>query len=73
MEDSIKEIINDCLYPKEKSLAAHIREHLKIMAQEKMKKYEQDTKWNILWRKIEEKVLIFYIYYNSICYFFKKI
>jgi hypothetical protein len=26
------------------------------MAPEKMKKYEKDTKWNILWRKIEEKV-----------------
>ena len=36
-----------------------MKEHLKVMASEKMKKYEQDGKWNILWRKIEEKVLIF--------------
>ncbi|PKB95650.1 hypothetical protein RhiirA5_436316 [Rhizophagus irregularis] len=26
------------------------------MAPEKMQKYEQTTKWNILWRRIEEKV-----------------
>ncbi|CAB5362155.1 unnamed protein product [Rhizophagus irregularis] len=26
------------------------------MAPEKMQKYEQPTKWNILWRRIEEKV-----------------
>ena len=56
MEDGIKEIVNDCLYPKEESLAAHMKEHLKAMAPEKMKRYEQNAKWNILWRKIEEKV-----------------
>ena len=56
MADGVKEIINDCLYPKEKALSSHIREYLKVMAPEKMKKYERDTKWNILWQKIEEKV-----------------
>ena len=40
MESSIKEIISDCLYPKEESLAAHMKKHLKAMAPEKMKRYE---------------------------------
>jgi len=64
VEDGVKEIINDCLYPKEESLASHIKNHLKVMVPEKMKKYEQATKWNILWRKIEEKVnLNIHFYY----------
>jgi hypothetical protein len=58
MADGVKEIINDCLYPKEKILESHIKEHLKVMAPERMKRYEKNTKWNILWRKIEEKVKI---------------
>ena len=53
----MKEIINDCLYPKEESLASHIREHLKVMAPEKMQKYEKDTRWNVWWRKT-----VFYIF-----------
>ncbi|CAB4418596.1 unnamed protein product [Rhizophagus irregularis] len=56
VEDGVKEIINDCLYPKEESLSLHIKRHLTVMAPEKMQKYEQPTKWNILWRRIEEKV-----------------
>ncbi|PKB98139.1 hypothetical protein RhiirA5_506307 [Rhizophagus irregularis] len=56
VEDGVKEIINDCLYQKEESLSLHIKRHLTVMAPEKMQKYEQPTKWNILWRRIEEKV-----------------
>ena len=44
------------MYPKEESLASHIKKHLTVMAPEKMQKYEKATKWNILWRRIEEKV-----------------
>jgi len=65
--DGVKEIINDYLYPKEEILASRIRKHLEVMAPEKMKKYEQDAKWNVLWRKIEEKERIFYFnlfYFN---------
>ncbi|PKB92104.1 hypothetical protein RhiirA5_446020 [Rhizophagus irregularis] len=56
VEDGVKEIINECLYPKEESLSLHIKKHLKIMAPEKMERNEQTTKWNILWQRIEEKV-----------------
>jgi hypothetical protein len=56
MEDGVKEIINDCLYPKEESLSLHIKRHLVVIVPEKMQKYDQPTKWNILWRRIEEKV-----------------
>jgi len=56
MKSGVKEIISDCLYPKEELLAAHMKEHLKAMAPEKIKKYEQIAKWNILWRKIKEKI-----------------
>ncbi|GES83572.1 hypothetical protein GLOIN_2v1488122 [Rhizophagus clarus] len=56
MEDGVKEIINDCLYPKEESLSLHIKKHLTVMIPEKMQKYEQITKWNILWQRIEGKV-----------------
>ncbi|GES93713.1 hypothetical protein GLOIN_2v1488122 [Rhizophagus clarus] len=56
VEDGVKEIINDCLYPKEESLSLHIKKHLTVMIPEKMQKYEQITKWNILWQRIEGKV-----------------
>lgn len=43
------------------------------MAPEKMQKYEQTTKWNILWRRIEEKVnldiLLFICIYTNNCIF----
>jgi hypothetical protein len=32
------------------------------MAPDKMKKYERDTKWNILWQKIEGNI----VFYNSL-------
>ena len=73
MEDGVKEIINDCLYPKENTLSLHIREHLKIMAPEKMKKFEKDTKWNLLWQKIEEKVSLIYIFVFILYYLFNLI
>ena len=44
MEDGIKEIVNDCLYLKEKSFSLYIKNYLKIMVPEKMKKHEQATK-----------------------------
>jgi hypothetical protein len=57
------------LYPKEESLASHIKKHLTVMAPEKMQKYEKATKWNILWRKIEEKVIrsMYMFYFLFIC------
>ncbi|PKB93272.1 hypothetical protein RhiirA5_441804, partial [Rhizophagus irregularis] len=58
VEDRVKEIINECLYLKAESLSLHIKKHLKIMAPEKMERYEQTTKWNILWQRIEEKVIV---------------
>ena len=71
MEDGVKEIINDCLYPKEESLSLHIKKHLTVMAPEKMQKYEQPTKWNTLWRRIEGKVNLngfFSIYFIYLLY-----
>ncbi|GBB89931.1 hypothetical protein RclHR1_01680002 [Rhizophagus clarus] len=53
---NINEIINDYLYPKKESLLLHIKKHLTVMIPEKMQKYEQLTKWNILWQRIERKV-----------------
>ncbi|UZO13439.1 uncharacterized protein OCT59_004938 [Rhizophagus irregularis] len=40
VEYGVKEIINDCLYPKEETLSLHIKKHLAVMAPEKMQKYE---------------------------------
>ncbi|PKY41687.1 hypothetical protein RhiirA4_455327 [Rhizophagus irregularis] len=65
-DGGVKEIINDCLYPKEETLLLHIKRHLAVMAPEKMQKYEL-TKWNILWQRIEEKVGSYcYSYYRSL-------
>ncbi|GET61289.1 hypothetical protein RhiirA1_456198 [Rhizophagus irregularis] len=66
-DGGVKEIINDCLYPKEETLLLHIKRHLAVMAPEKMQKYEL-TKWNILWQRIEEKVgsYCYSYYYRSL-------